>query len=341
MSAGELNDLPGLFAALAGFRRVGLAVSGGPDSLALMLLYDRWRTADPTAPDAIVYSVDHGLRPEAAAEVAQVLGQARRLGLRARGLSWEGPRPATGVQAAARVARYGLIADAMAADGAEALATAHNLEDQAETVLMRLAHGSGIEGLKGMRPVTEVAGLLIVRPLLGTSRADLAAVVADAGLAPVIDPSNADRHYERVRWRQALPQLAELGLTPARLALFAARMADADAALAGMAAVLRATIVDPSPDGGVRLDRDALLRQDRAIGVRLLAALLDEIGGGAKPHDLGAVEVLHQRLITIKPVKPTTLHGCIVSCDGETVAIGREPGRKTMRTRRRTEPMAT
>ena len=123
----------------------------------------------------------------------------------------------------------------MAADGAAALATAHHLCDQAETVLMRLAHGSGIEGLRGMDPVATVEGITVLRPLLGVDPDDLSAVVTAGGLTPAVDPSNTDPAYERVRWRQALPQLAGLGLTPDRLAQFALRMRDAAEAIDALA----------------------------------------------------------------------------------------------------------
>src|SRR5690606_11025992 len=129
---------------------LALAVSGGADSLALMLLAHQHARATGALHRFVVYSVDHGLRLEASDEVAFVLREAGRLGFVARGLRWDGPKPATGIQEAARKARYRLFADAMLRDGAEALVTAHHMGDQAETVLMRLAHGSGIEGLRGM-----------------------------------------------------------------------------------------------------------------------------------------------------------------------------------------------
>jgi tRNA(Ile)-lysidine synthase len=226
-------DIPKLFDAVRGTKRLALAVSGGPDSLALLLLAHEW--AGTAGVELVVYSVDHGLRPEAAAEVAMVLAAAERLGHRARGLRWEGDKPETGVQAAARKARYRMMANAMVDDGAEYLVTAHHLGDQAETVLMRLAHGSGVEGLRGMDRFATVEGCRIFRPLLGIEPEVLAEVVARAGLTPAHDPSNHDRHYERVRWRQMLPALAELGLDLRRVGTFAARMAEVDAYIAAEA----------------------------------------------------------------------------------------------------------
>src|SRR5690606_24902524 len=124
--------------------------------------------------------------------------------------------------------------EAMAADGASLLLTGHHRGDQAETVLMRLAHGSGIEGLKAMTPLSQVEGVPVFRPLLDVEPASLAALVEEAGLAPARDPSNEDTAYERVRWRKLLPTLAAEGLDSAALARFAARMAEADQALMEM-----------------------------------------------------------------------------------------------------------
>lgn len=326
---GDLIDSEAIFAPLAEFRRVGLAVSGGPDSLALLLLAAEFADRHGAHDRFNVYSVDHGLRPEAAGEVAYVTEAARKLGLTARGLRWDGPKPATGIQQAARNARYALIADAMPADGAEVLVTAHHLADQAETVLMRLAHGSGIEGLRGMDYFAEIAGLVVVRPLLGIDPADLASLVAASNLTPVLDPSNSDTDYERVRWRQMLPQLAALGLDARRLARFADRMRDADQALAHMA---NSTETGFDATTGARsVLRAMLVRLPRAVAVRVVTRLLDEVGGGQKPHDLAPVEALTDRLRMEPALKRTSLHGCLVSSDGVTIVVAREAGRQAAR----------
>ena len=219
------DEIDRLFEPLELYEKLGLAVSGGPDSLALMLLAARWRR--PGRPELFVYTVDHGLRPEAAAEAAMVVSEAHARGLPARSLRWDGDKPTTGIQAAARKARYRLMAEAMARDGVAILATAHHLGDQAETVLMRLAHGSGIEGLRGMDALSLVEGCDVVRPLLGVRPEVLREVVSDAGLSPAHDPSNQDENYERVRWRLMLPALEAMGITLERLGTFARRMDDA------------------------------------------------------------------------------------------------------------------
>ncbi|OEO31411.1 tRNA lysidine(34) synthetase TilS [Devosia insulae DS-56] len=326
---GDVIDSEAIFAPLAEFRRVGLAVSGGPDSLALLLLAAEFAGRHAAHDRFVVYSVDHQLRPEAAGEVASVAAAARKLGLAAHTLRWDGPKPATGMQQAARTARYRLIADAMLADGADVLVTAHHLADQAETVLMRLAHGSGIEGLRGMDYLAEIGGLIVVRPLLGVDPADLASLVAASDLVPAQDPSNSDTDYERVRWRQMLPQLAALGLDAHRLSRFAGRMRDADQALADMAA-MAATTLDPAT-GSSSMAHATLVKLPRAVAIRVVAKLLDQVGGWQKPHDLAPVEALADRLRLQPALKRTSLHGCLIGSDGVTITVVREAGRQAAR----------
>ena len=324
---GRLTDPTTLFAPLRGAKALGLAVSGGVDSLALMLLAARWRDADPGAPKLFVYSVDHGLRPEAAGEVAFVLAEAARLGLPARGLRWEGDKPGTGISEAARSARYRLIGEAMRRDGAHILVTAHHLDDQAETVLMRLAHGSGLAGLRGMTALAEVEGTAVARPLLGVSRGELEAVVAEAGLVAVADPSNDDPAYERVRWRKAMPQLAALGLDAGRLALFAARAGEAHDAIAQMAETAIARHAVPLADG-VAMPAPVLGELPRAVLVEVVGRLLERAGGAGKRRQLARIELLSLHLQDAAALKRTSLHGSVVASDGTTVTFRKEPARR-------------
>lgn len=316
-----------LFAPIAGRRVLGLAVSGGPDSLALMLLARGWADGLPAAPRLVVYSVDHGLRPEAADEVAFVLHTAAALGLEARGLRWEGPKPASGLQAAARAARYRLIGQAMREDGAEVLLTAHHRNDQAETVLMRLAHGSGLDGLRGIEALGEAEGVPVFRPLLGVAPEALRAIVAAAGLTPIADPSNADRHYERVRWREALPALAALGLDAGQIGQFARRAGEAEDALRAWTDTQFATLVRLDPLGAATVPLGPLLDLPRAVGQRLLARLLDAVGGGQRPRALGAIERLYGRIAGEEPFGGATLLGAVVRRRGGELWLCREAGR--------------
>jgi tRNA(Ile)-lysidine synthase len=312
---GPLTDWAELWADLPRTGRVGLAVSGGADSLALMLLAARL----PEAGDRfIVYSVDHRLRPEAGAEVAFVLAEADRLGLRARGLVWQDDKPETGLQAAARAARYRLIGAAMAEDGASVLATAHHARDQAETMLMRLAHGSGLVGLKGMARWSVVSGVTVYRPLLAADPEALGAIVRLAGLEPVLDPSNADRGYERVRWRALLPLLEVEGLGAERFVTLSRRLEEA-MALIDAEAERAAPMLVPRADGGLSLDRTAFSALNPQVATRLMGrALMQVAARSAVP--LGALEGLVRRLQSADSVAET-LGFCVVRIEGNAIVI--------------------
>ena len=203
-----------------------VAVSGGPDSLALL------RLAHAAFGDRVrALTVDHGLRTAAADEATAVAGYAASLGVAHATLRWAGPYPAANRQAAARNARYALLRDWCAAHGVAWLATAHHRDDAAETLLLRLARGSGTRGLSGIRPRRDLGdGVTLLRPLLAWSKADLGGVAAAAGWIAADDPSNRDPRFDRTRVRALLGRTP--WLDPARLAASAAHLADADAALA-------------------------------------------------------------------------------------------------------------
>ena len=219
-----------LFAGMAGARGLVAAVSGGPDSTALMLLLSRWQGR----PDTLVVNVDHGLRPEAAAEAELVARNAARLGLPARTVRPEIPYAAGNLQAWARDARYACLARAAREAGADTIVTAHHRDDQAETFLLRLARGSGVYGLAAMAEVSHLGDLRLARPLLSLPRQALADLVEREGLETVRDPSNADPRFDRVAMRALMPALAERGLTAERLAGTAQRLARAADALDGV-----------------------------------------------------------------------------------------------------------
>jgi tRNA(Ile)-lysidine synthase len=207
--------------------RIGVAVSGGPDSLALLLLA---AAARPGKVEAA--TIDHGLRPEAPDEAAMVGRVCEQLGVRHSILTarWADV-PETAIQERARNQRYRLLGYWAEERGLNALATAHHAEDQAETLLMRLARGAGVRGLAGIRPrsISPGAHVRLLRPLLGWRRAELEQVCSAAGVTPVADPSNQDERFERVRVRRALAGLD--WLEAGAVAQSAANLADADSAL--------------------------------------------------------------------------------------------------------------
>jgi tRNA(Ile)-lysidine synthase len=217
-----------LDALVAGEARVGVAVSGGPDSLALLILA---AAARPGKVEAA--TVDHALREGSREEAESVANVCARLGVPHAILTaeWE-DKPATAIQKRARAERYRLLASWAKDRRLTAVATAHHLDDQAETLLMRLARGCGVRGLAGMRAGAIVPGsdMPLLRPLLGWRRAELEEICAGAGLQPARDPSNEDEQFERVRVRRALADSEWLDATA--LAASAANLGEADAALA-------------------------------------------------------------------------------------------------------------
>ncbi|MBL8587466.1 MAG: tRNA lysidine(34) synthetase TilS [Methylobacteriaceae bacterium] len=264
----------GPFAPWAGARGVVLAVSGGPDSIALMRLAADWRAAG--APRLSVACVDHRLRPESTREAEAVVAQAARLGFDAVTLVWAEAQPGPALQERARAARYRLLSAEARRRGADVVMTAHHADDQAETVLMRLSRGSGVAGLAGMAASTRRGGVEIARPLLGLRKAALVELCRREGLAFVDDTMNADPRFARARLRRVLPGL---GLDVDALLRLAARAARADAALERAAA-------------------DVLPVQARAVGCALdLAAL------AAAPAEL-RLRALRRAIETAAPPLP-------------------------------------
>ncbi len=335
------EEVDALLRPLARYPAIVLAVSGGTDSTALMFAAAGWcrRLANP--PQLIVVTVDHALRAEAATEAVAVAGQAAALGLEHRTRRWLGPKPATGLQAAAREARYGLLVDVARQRGAVAIVTAHTADDQAETLLMRLARGSGVDGLSGIPAVGHVElrdatgerlAFPVHRPFLGTSRARLTASLAAAGVSCIDDPSNRDTRFERVRMREALILLQGLGLTRDAIVRSAQRLQSAKDALTQATDALWVAAVEQPFGIVLEINRDRVAGAPDAIGLRLLRRALAQAGGAAKPAELAAVESAYRRLFRadaaaqpaftlggalIEAVQPDRPHTAVIRLDRE------------------------
>jgi tRNA(Ile)-lysidine synthase len=328
------DRLASLFACFEGRRGVVLAVSGGSDSLALMWLSARWRDLGRATPLSVA-TIDHGLRPEAAEECRRVAERGASLGLPCRILAWDGPKPRAGLQEAARAARRSLLADAARAAGADAVALAHTEDDQAETVLMRLAHGSGIDGLGAMRAETAIDDVVLLRPLLGLSREDLRATLAEAGWNWSDDPSNTDDRFERVRARRALAALYPLGLTSSRLARFAERAARAADALDVRTEMALSGLERPAEGAAIALDVPSYAAEPTEIRLRLLAAAVARAAGSPPPR-LDRVEALEAALseaIAEGRELRRSLGGAVVSLDAGQVLVSAEGARRRGRSR--------
>jgi tRNA(Ile)-lysidine synthase len=308
-----------LFADWKAAPAIVLAVSGGPDSIALMWLAARWRRTLARGPRLVAVTVDHGLRAEARAEARDVKRLARALDLPHRTMRWTGAKPKTGLPAAARAARYRLLAQAARASGATHILTAHTRDDQAETLLMRLLRGSGIAGLAAMARQSERDGVLLARPFLHVSKSQLIATLKKAKLGFADDPTNRDLNFTRPRIRTLMPVLAAEGGDTRNLARLAARLARANQAVevlvdgaerylalrdrevsrpqsragakAFKAKIFDAKTLDAKTLDARIFDAEAFVAMPEEIRLRLLKRAIDRFGHEG-PAELGKVEAL-------------------------------------------------
>jgi tRNA(Ile)-lysidine synthase len=333
------DDLDGLFAPVFADHPhmcCAVAVSGGSDSTALMVLLAEWIGETRRSFDHFtVLTVDHRLRPESAAEARAVAGDAAALGFRHATLVWEGDKPKTGLQAAARTARYRLMADYARGHGIGLILTGHTQDDQAETLLMRLGRGSGLDGLSAMAavaPLQDGEGLLIARPLLDVPKARLVASLGQRGIGWIEDPSNASPAFERARLRAAKPALDGLGLTSGMLALSARRLQQVRRALdRWVADVLDpvAGIIEAHPCGFFNVDRNGLRTLPDEIAARVLGRLIAAAGGADEAVPLSNLEAIVREVISAQPSGAWTLARAKLGATPDRLLIEREPGRDT------------
>ncbi|MET4209823.1 tRNA lysidine(34) synthetase TilS [Bradyrhizobium sp. LA2.1] len=337
-----------LFAELRSAPALVLAVSGGPDSVALMWLAARWKRGLARGPQLTVVTVDHGLRPEAAREAREVKRLAAELGLAHRTLRWRGAKPDTGLPAAAREARYRLLAQAARNAGASHVLTAHTRDDQAETLLMRLVRGSGLAGLSAMARLTERDGVVLVRPLLDVPKSQLIATLRRAKIGFADDPTNRDTAFTRPRLRALLPQLAAEGGDSRSLARLAGRLARANAAVDvlvdGAERFLQLRARGDAPQAGGRsFEASAFAKLPEEVRLRLLLRAVNALGHEG-PAELGKVEALLAALDQAiaaslaaspraaangRPVLKQTLAGALISLAGGRIHIAPAPARRS------------
>lgn len=330
------SDAKRLFADWKAAPAIVLAVSGGPDSIALMWLAARWRNALARGPRLIAVTVDHGLRPEAAREARDVKRLARSLDLTHRTLRWSGTKPKTGLPAAARAARYRLLAQAARAGGATHVLTAHTRDDQAETLLMRLLRGSGIAGLAAMARESEREGVLLARPFLDVSKSRLVATLKKAKIGFADDPTNRDVSFTRPRLRRLLPALAAEGGDARNLARLAARLARANAAVEVLAdGAERYLALKGRESLRPGFDAAAFAAMPEEIRLRLLLRAIARFGHEG-PAELGKVEALLAALDRAcaekaggsRPRLKQTLAGALVSLIDGRIRVEPAPPRR-------------
>jgi tRNA(Ile)-lysidine synthase len=328
-----------LFSDLAEIPALVIAVSGGSDSVALLVLLARWRASLDSGPKLTAVTVDHGLRPESRREAAAMKTLAASLGVAHRTLRWRGDKPKTGVQEAARDARYRLLREAARKNGARHVATAHTLDDQAETVLLRLARGSGLSGLSAMArlstlPASGETVITLVRPLLRIPKSRLIATLQAAAIPFAEDPSNRDPRFTRPRLRQMAPALAAEGLDTGTLAQFAARARRANEAIAWMAEDIVAGLPPGwRSDTQTRFPLDQFLNWPAEVALRLLRDAITRHGDEG-PVELAKLEALFEALTAAARTGQgarfrRTLAGAAVGLSPNYVMVERAPARRT------------
>lgn len=293
---------------------LGVAVSGGSDSLALLVLAAKWVKENAFKISAV--TVDHGLRPDAAGEIVHVAQVCAELGIAHDVLTWDGWDGSGNLQAQARAARLDLLDGWSEAKQVACVLLGHTADDQAETVLMHLARGSGVDGLAGIRDARDC----FLRPLLDTGRDELQAVLRDRGIAWCDDPSNDDPRFDRVKARQMMGHLAELGLTRDRLVQTAKHMQSAQSSLTEAAGEFA--------KANVRLEGGDLLVPKRVFyGIagdtqaRVISSALMWIGRQAyRPRYAALLEMAH----AAARGKARTLHGVQMTPEGDDVRMSRE-----------------
>ena len=304
---------------------IAVAVSGGRDSLCLALLLQRW--AGRRRGQITALTVDHGLRPDSAAE-ARTVGRwlrAQKIGHAI--LTWNRrgqPPPGSGLQAAAREARYRLLSGHCRDLGILHLALAHQRDDQAETVLLRLGRGSGPDGLAGMAPVTERDGVRLLRPLLPVPRDRLAATLRAWGQEWIDDPTNENTAHTRIQLRRLLPSLAEAGVSGAFLAETAAALGALRASMDEAVAGILAAGVEIDPAGYLWFDPSALSGAPAEIGRRVLARCLLAIGGGGYAPRSERLNRLYDQIAGGRLASGATLAGCQIRGKSGRLLICRE-----------------
>ena len=300
---------------------LGVAVSGGGDSVALLKLLHEW-----SGRDLEVVTVDHGLRPESAEESMAVGDLARQLGLSHTILKWTDKRPGGNLQDAARTARRKLMADWARKIGITAIALGHTADDQAETFLMRLARGSGIDGLSAMEPIYEEDDILWLRPLLSVRREQLRTYLAEAGAEYFDDPSNDDTGFDRIKMRQALGTLGALGIDVDQINETTERLRAAKQVVYTSTRDLSLACTRVLSVGEVQIDTKRLLSGQSAIRLRILSEAIRYVSGAYYvPRAHSVAQILNE--IATEDFRAATLHGVVLRQKGAETVLRREPGK--------------
>ena len=296
-------------------KRIGVAVSGGSDSLALLHLLHDWGRVPVSAA-----TLDHGLRPEAADEAVRVAKICDRLGIEHSTLKWLGWDGKGNLQDQARRTRYALLADWARETGCDVVCLGHTLDDQVETFLMRLARSSGVDGLSGMEHRIYRHDVRFERPLLTERRADLRAYLTRIGVEWIDDPSNEDERFDRVKARKALGVLEDIGLTADAIEGSMVNLRLASLELRDLARETAGRICK-EPGGDVVFDRAAFRRLNPEMQHRLLSKVLMFVSSEEYPP---RHEPMWDAQMAVIEASNRSLHGCLILVSNMTVRITRE-----------------
>ena len=290
--------------------------------MALTLLAAHWATTRHI--DFTALTVDHGLRPESRIEARQVGAWLGERGISHKVLTWRGSKPQANVQALARTARYRLLGGWCKRHGVGNLLLAHHQDDQAETFLLRLMRGSGVDGLAAMASLSERDGLRLLRPLLSLPKCRLAATCGKFKQPWIDDPSNQSARFTRVRVRKLMAEFEAEGLTAARLAATSGHMAQARGALEEAALQLVLSSVVLYPQGYAEIDAKPLSAAPREIGLRALSLVLRRVGGGHYPARYDRLKAVFEALCHGTLKRGRTLAGCHLAAQSGSVRVVRE-----------------
>ncbi len=302
--------------ALAPYDKIALAVSGGSDSTALMLLVSNWHGK------VTILTVDHQLRPDSRKDAEQTRQWANRLGLDCEILTWQHDEPTSRIQEKARLARYGLMTDWCRENAVPALVTAHTRNDQLETFAMRLNRASGVKGLGAMAPKSSMNSIDIIRPLLDVSRQELQDYLKANYHGWLDDPSNYNRVFERVRIRQDKPFLPDGKI----IALTAKRLRRANEALEMETSNKMAQLVKASTAGYCLIEREGFDSLADEFSLRILQRCIEWAGGGCEYLSMAAIEQLG-KWASNEQGSARTLGGTRITRRKDHFVIGREAGR--------------
>jgi tRNA(Ile)-lysidine synthase len=319
----ELNatspDLGQIFSNLIGFDRLALAVSGGSDSMAMLLMVCEWVKSQPVPPEIYVLTVDHGLRESSGGEAQKVLDWSMALGLRCEILCWEGLKPHTGIQANARRARYDLMTAWCLKHNLPALLTAHTADDQAETFLMRSARTSSAKSLAGIWPERDWNGIRVLRPMLKLRHAELQHYLKQNGQNWIEDPSNLDERFERVRIRKTLAGNSN------NFAAEAAQSLEVVLQSQRTAQKWCDVHLDIHETGLMTFFRDAFENENAIIQDEIVLLVIKRLGLLSSPERQKRLDLAHW--LTAKDGTRRGLGGVIFAKRARDILAGREPSR--------------